>query len=121
MYKLRRAKLADREALAAMYRSFEPKGASLGMPPRGDLVEGWLDSLSDYPNSIVVCEGRLVLRDHAAEDVVNDRRFFVHDDHVAPNDGATVACRQPMQLPLELKRQGLDSLLQARGQRPALT
>ena len=25
---------ADREALAEMYRSFEPKGASLGLPPR---------------------------------------------------------------------------------------
>ncbi len=81
MYKLRRATLADREALAAMYRSFEPKGASLGMPPRGDLVEGWLDSLSDYPNSIVVCEGRLVAHGVlAVGKVTAEVAVFVHQD-----------------------------------------
>lgn len=58
-FELRRATPQDREALAAMYLSFEPKGESLGLPPRKD-PQRWLDSLAGYPNFVAVAEGRLV-------------------------------------------------------------
>lgn len=50
---------ADREALAEMYRSFEPKGASLGLPPRHN-PESWLDALSRYANFVVRAGSRVV-------------------------------------------------------------
>ncbi len=56
---LRRATPSDCGALIAMYLSFEPKGAALGLPPRKD-VESWLDHLSAYPNFVLLVEGQVV-------------------------------------------------------------
>src|SRR5262249_39326891 len=55
--KLRRAMASDRGALIAMYLSFEPKGAALGLPPRKD-VESWLDRLSVHPNFLASIESQ---------------------------------------------------------------
>ncbi len=43
---LRRATLEDRDALVAMYRSFEPKAAASGLPPHEP--ERWLDGLAAF-------------------------------------------------------------------------
>lgn len=53
-----RVVLADRQGLIEMYRSYEPKGAALGLPPRKE-PERWLESLSPYPNFVVKVEGRI--------------------------------------------------------------
>ncbi len=58
-FELRHATAADRETLMAMYESFEPKGAALGLPPRCN-TEHWLDQLSAYPNLVLLAEGRVV-------------------------------------------------------------
>ena len=57
-FEIARATPADREALVEMYRAFEPKGASLGLPPRSN-PERWLDALSRYPNLLARVEGRV--------------------------------------------------------------
>ncbi|HEV8525335.1 MAG TPA: GNAT family N-acetyltransferase [Terriglobales bacterium] len=56
---LRRGGPADREKLTAMYRSFEPKAAAFGLPPRGNL-DRWLDLLSGCRSFVLVAEGRIV-------------------------------------------------------------
>lgn len=56
---LLRATPAHRQALLEMYYQFEPKGASLGLPPRSD-PERWLESLSPYPNFLITDGGRVV-------------------------------------------------------------
>ena len=79
-FELRRATRADRVTLAAMYRSFEPKAAAFGLPPR-DHPERWLDSLSGYPNFIAVAQGRVVA--HAVlcpEGSSAEVAIFVHQD-----------------------------------------
>lgn len=58
-YELHRATPADREALVDFYRRFEPKGASLGLPPHKE-PERWLEALSGYPNFIVQKQGAIV-------------------------------------------------------------
>ena len=58
-YELRRATPGDMPALVAMYDSFEPKGAALGLPPRAN-PERWLEDVSAFPNFVVSCEGRIV-------------------------------------------------------------
>ncbi len=58
-FKLRHATAADRETLMAMYESFEPKGAALGLPLRCN-TERWLDQLSPYPNFVLLAEGRVI-------------------------------------------------------------
>jgi L-amino acid N-acyltransferase YncA len=75
------AKPADREALIAMYQSFEPKGAALGLPPRHN-IERWLDRLSAYPNFLMFAEGNVV--GHAVLCPVSDSAeaaVFVHQDY----------------------------------------
>lgn len=49
----------DRAALLAFYEEFEPRPASLGLPPR-TRVEGWLEGLAGSPNFVAEREGRLV-------------------------------------------------------------
>lgn len=77
---LRRATADDRELLAEMYHSFEPKGAAQGLPPRHD-SERWLAGLSVYPNFLAIVGGRLAghsvlcTGDDTAEIAV-----FVHQD-----------------------------------------
>ncbi len=58
-FELRRATPAHREALVAMYLTFEPKGACLGLPPRKDPGR-WLDQLAAYQNFLVTTDGRIV-------------------------------------------------------------
>lgn len=58
-FELRRATAADREPLIEFYLRFEPKGASLGLPPLKE-PERWLDSLSRYPN-FLVCQRRVIV------------------------------------------------------------
>jgi len=58
-YELRRATPADMAALAAMYESFEPKGAAMGLPPRAN-PERWLADVSIFPNFVISTEGRIV-------------------------------------------------------------
>ena len=77
---LRRATPEDRDALIEMYRSFEPKGAALGLPPWKD-TEKWLDGLARYLNFVVFADGRLaghgaLCRAGATAEVA----VFVHQD-----------------------------------------
>lgn len=58
-YELRRGGGEDFAGLCAFYRDFEPKGASLGLPPRKD-AERWLEALRAYPNFVVLKKGRIV-------------------------------------------------------------
>lgn len=77
---LRRAKPEDREAVVAMYDTFEPKGACMGLPPRKDPGR-WLDDLSHFPNFLVVAGAQVVA--HAAlcpEGDMGEVAVFVHQD-----------------------------------------
>jgi GNAT superfamily N-acetyltransferase len=79
-FELRRVCAADREALVAMYESFEPKRACLGLPP-ATAPERWLDGLAEFPNFIVLDGARIVA--HAvlcAEGRVAEVAVFVHQD-----------------------------------------
>lgn len=78
---LRRRTASDREALVAMYESFEPKGACMGLPPRTDPGR-WLDELSAYPNFIAWDGPRIA--GHAAlcpEGDAGEVAVFVHQDY----------------------------------------
>ncbi len=75
-----RATPADRDALIAMYLSFEPKDAAMGPPPGG--IESWLDRLAAYPNFLAVAEGRIT--GHAVLCPAGDSAeaaVFVHQDY----------------------------------------
>ena len=48
-----------RGAMVAMYQAFEPKGASLGLPPRAN-PEHWLDRPAAYPNFVARLGERIV-------------------------------------------------------------
>ena len=58
-FELRRAAPGDCDALVEFYRCFEPKGASLGLPPHKD-PERWLASLAPFPNFLVLSRGQIV-------------------------------------------------------------
>ena len=58
-FRVERATPADRPALVEMYRSFDPKAAALGLPPRKE-PERWLESLNMFPNFVVKAEGQIV-------------------------------------------------------------
>ena len=80
-YELRRAAPADRAGLVAMYESFEPKGAALGLPPRTN-PERWLDGISAFPNFAVLVEGRIVGQAVVCpEGDSAEVAVFVHQDH----------------------------------------
>lgn len=77
---LRLATPDDRGALIAMYLSFEPKGACLGLPPRKE-PQFWLENLSVFPNFVVVADDRIVA--HAAlcdNGESGEVAVFVHQD-----------------------------------------
>ena len=79
-FELERATPTDREALIAMYESFEPKGEAFGLPPRKEPWR-WLDSLACFPNLIVKVEGRTI--GHGVLCVEGDKgetAVFVHQD-----------------------------------------
>jgi L-amino acid N-acyltransferase YncA len=101
--RLRRAEAADRAGLVAMYESFEPKGACMGLPPRKD-PERWLEELRPYPNFIVVDGERVVA--HATlcpEREAGEVAVFVHQDYRARGLGK----RLLQELIAEAKRLGL--------------
>ena len=58
-FEVRRATPGDMAGLIAMYESFEPKGAALGLPPRAN-PERWLADVSSFPNFVVSREGNIV-------------------------------------------------------------
>jgi len=77
---LRRATPDDREVLAGMYNSFEPKGLAQGLPPRRN-PERWLAGLSIYPNFLGLVSGRLA--GHSVlctEGDTAEIAVFVHQD-----------------------------------------
>jgi GNAT superfamily N-acetyltransferase len=79
-FALRLATHDDRGALIAMYLSFEPKGACLGLPPRKE-PNFWLENLSVFPNFVVVAGDRIVA--HAAlcaDGESGEVAVFVHQD-----------------------------------------
>ncbi len=79
-FELRRARPADRDALAAMYRRFKPKAAAFSLPPRGN-PERWLDSLSRSANFIVVADGRVAGHAILCPDGYSaEVAVFVHQD-----------------------------------------
>jgi len=78
---IRLAGPGDREALRAMYQEFEPRPASLGLPPRVRIDE-WLDRLAGSPNFVAHVEAKLV--GHAvlcAEDGTGEVAVFVHQNY----------------------------------------
>ncbi len=100
---VRRATPADREALVAMYLSFEPKGASLGLPPRKE-PQGWLDGLATRPNFVICVDGRIV--GHGVicpEDSSGEVAVFIHQDY----RGRGLGKRLLGQLISEARRVGL--------------
>ena len=77
---LRRATPEDRELMAEMYLTFEPKGAAQGLPPRHD-PERWLAGLSEYPNFLAIVGGRLVGHSVLCTDGdTAEIAVFVHQD-----------------------------------------
>lgn len=78
--RLRRAIPEDRGALARMYAEFEPKGASLGLPPRRD-AESWLARLATHHNFVLWFADRIIA--HAvlcADGNTAEVAVFVHQD-----------------------------------------
>jgi RimJ/RimL family protein N-acetyltransferase len=72
----------DRASLLAMYETFEPRGGSLGLPPRDD-TEHWLDSLASYANLLVFADGRLAGHGVLCPEPSNasaEIAVFVHQD-----------------------------------------
>lgn len=103
---LRRATAGDRDAIAAMYRSFEPKGAALGLPPRKD-PEAWLDQLAEYRNFVVFLDGQLA--GHAVlcpHDLTGEVGVFVHQDYRSRGLGKLLLG----ELISEARRLGLESI-----------
>lgn len=102
-YELHRAAPGDREALVEFYRRFEPKGASLGLPPPKE-PERWLEALSGYPNFIVKGRGGIVA--HAvlcAEGAEGEVAVFVAQDYRGRGLGRCLLS----ELVAEAKRLGL--------------
>jgi len=77
---LRRATPQDCDALLAMYLSFEPKGACLGLPPRKD-PQRWLDSLSAFANFVILSGARIVAHGALCNNAESGEvAVFVHQD-----------------------------------------
>ncbi len=80
-FRIRLAGSADRTELRAMYESFEPRPASLGLPPRVNLDE-WLDRIDSSPNYLAYSGETLV--GHAVlcpEDETAEVAIFVHQNY----------------------------------------
>lgn len=78
--RIRMATPADRDDLLAMYESFEPRPASLGLPPRVHLDE-WLDRLAASSNFLAFAGEKLA--GHAilcADSDSAEVAVFVHQD-----------------------------------------
>lgn len=78
---VRRTTVEDRDAIAAMYADFEPKAASLGLPPRGD-PRPWLERLGAYPNFVLIAGGRVIGHAVLCPDGESaEVAVFVHQDY----------------------------------------
>lgn len=78
---IRLAEPADRALLRAMYEEFNPRPASLGLPPRVRIDE-WLERLATSANFLAFVDGKLV--GHAvlcAEDGTGEVAVFVHQNY----------------------------------------
>lgn len=103
---LRPASPADREMLRAMYKQFEPRPASLGLPPRARIDE-WLDQLEAGVNFLAFLDGRLVGHGVLCPgDGTGEVAIFVHQDY----RGRGVGRRLLTTLVEEGKRMGLRRL-----------
>jgi GNAT superfamily N-acetyltransferase len=103
---LRLATPEDRGALIAMYLSFEPKGACLGLPPRKE-PHFWLENLSAFPNFVVVAGDRIIA--HAAlchDGTSGEVAVFVHQDF----RGKKLGKRLLVELVEEARRKGLKKI-----------
>lgn len=78
---VRPASVADQARLRSMYESFEPRPASLGLPPRVRIDE-WLDRLAPSPNFLAFSCDQLV--GHAVlcpDGDTAEVAVFVHQDY----------------------------------------
>ena len=105
-FTLRRATHQDRAALIAMYLSFEPKGACLGLPPRKE-PHYWLDNISAFPNFVVVSDGHIVAHAALCDDGESGEvAVFVHQDF----RGRKLGKRLLAELIAEARRSGLKKI-----------
>jgi GNAT superfamily N-acetyltransferase len=103
---LRLATHDDRGALIAMYLSFEPKGACLGLPPRKE-PQFWLENLSAFPNFIVVAGERIIAHAALCSDAESGEvAVFVHQDF----RGKKLGKRLLVELIAEARRKGLKKI-----------
>ncbi len=103
---VRRATLADRESLLAFYSSFEPRPASLGLPPVHAL-ETWLERLAPQPNFLAFVGGHLA--GHAVLYPQNSKAevaVFIHQDYRSRGLGR----RLLLEAIEEARRRGLHRL-----------
>jgi L-amino acid N-acyltransferase YncA len=103
---LRLATHDDRGALIAMYLSFEPKGACLGLPPRKE-PQFWLENLSAFPNFVVVAGERIIAHAALCGDAESGEvAVFVHQDY----RGKKLGKRLLVELIAEARRKGLKKI-----------
>jgi GNAT superfamily N-acetyltransferase len=103
---LRLATHDDRGALIAMYLSFEPKGACLGLPPRKE-PQFWLENLSAFPNFVVVAGDRIIAHAALCDDGLSaEVAVFVHQDF----RGKKLGKRLLVELIAEARRKGLKKI-----------
>ena len=103
---LRLATHDDRGALIAMYLSFEPKGACLGLPPRKE-PHFWLDNISAFPNYVVISNGHVVAHAALCDDGESGEvAVFVHQDF----RGKKLGKRLLVELIAEARRKGLKKI-----------
>ncbi len=103
---LRRATHDDRGALLAMYLSFEPKGACLGLPPRKE-PQSWLENLSAFPNFVVLAGDRIIAHAALCHDGQSaEVAVFVHQDF----RGKKLGKRLLVELIAEARRKGLKRI-----------
>lgn len=79
--RIRLAEAADRIEVCGMYETFEPRPASLGLPPRVHLDE-WLDRIASSPNFLAYSDDKLV--GHAIlcpDGKTAEVAVFVHQDY----------------------------------------
>jgi RimJ/RimL family protein N-acetyltransferase len=86
----------DFEALMAMYRTFEPRGAARGLPPlREEKAERWLTHLGARAKNLVAMGSRGTAAGHVvlAEGDNNDAELalFVHQDYRGQGLGTRLA------------------------------